>query len=117
MHHDTENCHPTFSPFRLSPGPRRPGRRIGLSGRLGTPPAHPLSPARLPKHGEGGDLPRAATGSLTCVFLFSAFTTEGYPSTSFSVIPTILEVCVVEKGSHMFSAITVRKKVGCVEMQ
>lgn len=97
-----------------------PGGQAGESDSpadLGPPPAHPLSPARLPKHGEGGDLPRAATGSLTCVFLFSAFTTEGYPSTSFSVIPTILEVCVVEKGSHMFSAITVRKKVGCVEMQ
>lgn len=44
---------------------------------------------------------------LTCVFLFSAFTTEGYPSTSFCTIATILDVCVVEKGSHIFSEITV----------
>ena len=47
---------------------------------------------------------------MTCVFLFSAFTTEGYPFINFRVIPTILEVCVVEKGSHIFSAITVKKK-------
>lgn len=46
---------------------------------------------------------------LTCVFLFSALTTEGYPFTSFCTIATILDVCVVEKGSHIFSEITIKE--------
>lgn len=46
---------------------------------------------------------------LTCVFLFSALTTEGYPFTSFCTIATILDVCVVEKGSHIFSEITIEE--------
>lgn len=49
--------------------------------------------------------------------MFSAFTTEGYPFTNFNVIPTILEVCVVEKGSHIFSAITIKTKIERVEIQ
>lgn len=47
---------------------------------------------------------------LTCVFLFSALTTEGYPLTSFCTIATILDVCVVEKGSHIFSEITIKER-------
>lgn len=42
--------------------------------------------------------------------MFSALTTEGYPLTSFCTIATILDVCVVEKGSHIFSEITIKER-------